>query len=462
MDEKKTLLTAHGSNGAGPVTTTHPIPRPWPAVGHLPYLAADNLGFFRTVCQGSTAPLVPIRMGTVLAYVVTSRTLAQDLLAKSYALFDSPALHPAARHMLGVSLPMITGEEHQDRRHLMQGHFTVRQIRQGCLESVRTSVRDELGTWPTGRVMDLQPSLSRLSFFVTTKALARLDFSPHQAQDFRSWTSTALHMVMCEAMLPPAASSGRMPTPIRARSRWAVSRMQRMVEGLLAPYLAGAKTPVPGSTMETMLTLRGSMGERKAAEAIRDDYLAMIVAGYDTTSGALGWFCHEVSRRPDIQDRLHRNEDGTYLGQVITEALRFHPPASLVTRFSDEPMRLEGFDIPAQTPLIMSINAFHHDPEIFERPDVFDPDRWAEGKGKEERQMLLPFGVGPRRCIGEHFAYLAMREILGAITRRWVLVPAGRRPVRRTRLRAVVQPRHLPMVLAEHRCPEALSAPGSP
>ncbi len=178
--------------------------------------------------------------------------------------------------------------------------------------------------------------------------------------------------------------------------------------------------------------------------------MVMMVAGYDTTAMTLSYVCYELAKNPDIQDRLREEVDEAYakkededcpaldyqdvqfleyLDQTINEALRLHPPAGAVTRCSAKDYTIPGTSkvVPKNSLILFPTLSIHLDPDNYPNPEKFDPDRFSkEGKAKRNPYRFLPFGHGPRSCVGMRFALLEAKLGLAALVRHFEIVPCDK------------------------------------
>ena len=166
------------------------------------------------------------------------------------------------------------------------------------------------------------------------------------------------------------------------------------------------------------------------AAAIRDELLVFMLAGHDTTATTLTYALWQLGRHRPIQDRVraevaalgHPNptpEDVprlTYTVQVLHEALRLCPPGAVISRTAVRDIEIDGYRVAAGTVLGFGIWAVQRDPALWPDPLRFDPNRFTPEQAKQrDRWQYLPFGAGPRSCIGDHFAMLEATLALATI-----------------------------------------------
>ncbi len=176
-------------------------------------------------------------------------------------------------------------------------------------------------------------------------------------------------------------------------------------------------------------------GDGMSDRQLRDEVLTLMVAGHETTSVLLSWLFYFLDRNPEVQERLEAEVDRVlsgrtptfedlphlrYTRQVIDETLRVRPAAYILTRWAQQADTVCGYHIPAQSALVLSPYITHHLAEFWPEPERFDPERFAPGKEAERpRYAYLPFGGGPRQCIGNSFALTEATLITAAIVQRF-------------------------------------------
>lgn len=194
---------------------------------------------------------------------------------------------------------------------------------------------------------------------------------------------------------------------------------------------------------------------------IRDNLLTLIVAGHETTALTISWALYLISMSPAVEARLlaeidsvfaGRGDDLTtaddlarlpYLEQVLNETLRLYPAAPVLLRVATEDDVICGEDISAGDPLLIAVYALHRHKTAWETPEAFDPDRFAPDRPRPDRFQFLPFGAGPRICIGAAFAMMEASLILVEILRKGRVRVADGADVR-TQMALTLRPRAFP------------------
>ena len=171
---------------------------------------------------------------------------------------------------------------------------------------------------------------------------------------------------------------------------------------------------------------------------LRDQLLTLLIAGHDTSTALLGWALYELGQHPAMQGRAQAEVRGAlgqqlltlenlrhlpYLEAVIKETLRHHPPIHICNRRIVRDVEFGGYRLPAGRRLLFSIYLTQHDPAVWAAPERFDPQRFYQPGAEAARPPLsyLPFGAGPRFCVGAAFAQLEVRAVLAYVLQRFDL-----------------------------------------
>lgn len=239
---------------------------------------------------------------------------------------------------------------------------------------------------------------------------------------------------------------------------------ERLIEGIMAPV----KTRIPFGKLDRALTARASLfelmrprvlaardrdpvglvghlahhrlpdGSHLDVDAVVGHLLLLFWAAYDTTASSLAWVIHVLAERPDwqsrIRDELSQGGDFTNgsgmpnLSAFLFEIERMYPSALFFPRIAVQEFELHGFVIPAGTPTFYSPYLSHRDPDAFDNPNAFDPERWLESRGERRAKQakLVGFGGGPRVCLGKSFAKLQLRIAVHEMLSRFQLEPDPR------------------------------------
>ena len=224
--------------------------------------------------------------------------------------------------------------------------------------------------------------------------------------------------------------------PFAARAR--VRRAGRALDVIVREVIAKkrerlAEGHVGDDLLSRLLAARDENGAAMDDVQLRDEAVTMILAGHETTANALSFALHLLAKNPAIATKLraeYARVVGTrtptlddlpklvYADAMFRETLRMYPPAYMIGRKPTKEIALGGHRIPTNAQILISAWALHRDARFFDHPEVFRPERWLEGLAERlPKNVYLPFGGGPRVCVGNHFAMMEgtlMLSILGA------------------------------------------------
>ncbi len=298
-----------------------------------------------------------------------------------------------------------------------------------------------------GGVVDIDAEVMTVALEVVGDSLFGHELGPVADRLARA-TLTALGEVVAMARMPLRLPTW-IPTPGNRRMAGALSELDAAVEAILAQRAAQG----PSNPPDMLDMLQASTLDRRE---IRDEIVTFLVAGHETVASALTWALVLLGAHPEVADRVAQEADdvlgasiprtgllpdGTAGAPVITmsllaqlrvaravvdEAMRLHPPAWLITRSTTAAMELSGAHIPAGSLLILSPWLVHRHPAAWKEPEEFRPDRFLAAEGASGlRNAYIPFGAGPRMCIGRDFAYAEAVLCLAMVCRAARLAPTG-------------------------------------
>jgi cytochrome P450 len=232
------------------------------------------------------------------------------------------------------------------------------------------------------------------------------------------------------------------PLPINRRFRDSQARLDAFIYDLMAARRADSAEH--NDLLTLLLEATGSDGRPLSDAMIRDEIMTMIVAGYETVATGLTWTWHLLAREPAAAAQLRAELAAVLAGRaptladlpqlpflrmVVEEAWRLYPPAWLITRRATAADEIGGAAIPAGAVMVISPYVLHHSAEYWPDPDRFDPSRFRDGAPPPSHCTFLPFGAGPRLCIGNRLAEMEAQLILATLVPHFAPAHATPRPV---------------------------------
>jgi cytochrome P450 len=427
-------------------------------LGNLRELREDRLGFVRRTdaeCDG----IIELRLLGRAAYYINSLELLDQVLIEKARSFDKSSL---IRYMLyplaGEGLFTSGGELWRRQRRTMAPIFQQREIA-GFAAGMVECARRGMSEWQDGQQIDMARETTRIAMSIVGRALFDADtFDEADALGGAltvalAWASsnagTPVPMLQglirrrlraVSRLLPPAnaarteAFADRLHGPVlfitpRARRLLAAvrlldERVARMIQERRASGLGRR------DLLTRLLTARDETDDAAMSDRqVRDEVLTLFVAGHETTAAALAWSLDLLVHHPEIQARAQAEVDAlgrppsvedlprlAYLGRVFKEALRLYPPVYLFGRETNCGVEIGGRHFARGTVFFVSPYALHHRSEWWPDPETFDPDRFSvEAEASRPRLSYIPFSIGPRVCIGNHFALMEGQLVLATL-----------------------------------------------
>ena len=395
--------------------------------------AVRNFHTGPAIVRDAAGPVAKIELGPrwlVQPFViVTSPQGAHDVLANSDGSFEKAgAIVDQYRGAWGLDLFSKARKEWLPRRKALQPLFTKKNV--ATFAGHMSAEADLLArNWSAGAEVDLDRECRRLTLQVLGRSVLGVDLGP-AADALAPAMTTVLKWITNRATRPVRAPAW-LPTPARRRMRRSRALIHHGISDAIARFRSDPTHDAP--LIRAMLGVTDSeTGKPLSENVIRDELAVFVGAGYDTTATTLAYTLWTLGRHPDIQNKvaaevqalgdrpLTMNDVASlpYTVQVLHEALRLCPPGAAVARESLRDTVVDGLQIEAGALAIVAIYALHRDPALWDEPETFDPGRFERDRMKTiDRWQYLPFGGGPRSCIGDHFAMLEATLGLATIIR---------------------------------------------
>ena len=425
------------SSGTGAVTG--PPPRnPMPLRRQLAVMRRFDSG--PEVLRATGGPVTRLGIGprwlVPPVVVATSPRAARDILSRSPEDMDRTSIHDEMRSLLGPNLFDMRYRNWKPRRRALQPVFTKQHVQRfgGHIAEIAEAVAHR---WLDGEHIDLDRESRRLTLGALGRSVLGLDLES-QTDAVADPVRTAITYIADRGANPFRAPRW-LPTPARRHARAASAALHRLAGEILHACRTDPDREAP--LVRALIAARDPETGQKLSDAeIRCELVVFMIAGHDTTSTTLTYALWALGHHHEIQDRV-RTEDIAlgerritpadvpqlgYTAAVLHEALRLCPPAPVVTRTATSDIDVAGYRIEAGTELVVGISALHRDPDLWDRPLIFDPDRFSPQLSVgRDRWQYLPFGGGPRSCIGDHFAMLEAILALATIIRDVEILSSG-------------------------------------
>lgn len=390
----------------------------------------DPLGLLERLATRGDA--VRLRVPGADAYLLNHPDLVQQVLVTEHKAFHKGPTIQAAKMLLGDSLLTSEGEHHLRQRRLIQPIFHHERIA-GYADAMVRRAEDAVAGWRDGAELDAHAEMASLTLAVVGETLFGTDVDEaSSATVTRALTET---LSMFDRVYSPVFRLLiRLPTPTMRRYRRIEADLNRVIGDLIAKRRAAGAT---GDDLLSLLLRADEDGAAMSDAQVRDEALTLFLAGHETTANALAWAWWLLSQHPDVEDRLHVEIDEALAGRspdvedlprlpytemVLSESIRLRPPAWAIGRRATQEVRIGDIAIPEGSIVVVSPWLLHHDARWWPEPEAFRPERWTPEAGAERpRFAYVPFGGGPRLCVGEPFARMEGVLLLATIAQRWRL-----------------------------------------
>src|SRR3954453_20172808 len=317
------------------------------------------------------------------------------------------------------SVILLDEQEHLSQRRLMLPAFHGEKMQQ--LSDLVTEVTErEVASWPTGSEVSLHPRLQGLTLEVILRAVFGLDPGPRLGA-LRAALTRILDFATRPMTLVPYLQK-----ELGGHSRWArFIALRRDADALVYEMMEerpSAADEGGDDVMAMLLAARHEDGSPMSSKELHDELMTLLVAGHETTASSLAFGLSMLARNPHVVGEL-RGEDDDYMQATIQEILRARPVLpNAAPRLVKKPIEVGGWHYePGPVCLIANSYLVHHDPEIYDEPYSFRPERFIEEP--PGTYTWIPFGGGRRRCLGASFALLEMKVVLREVLRRYDVRP---------------------------------------
>lgn len=362
-------------------------------------------------------------MGGLKKAVLTIDPLAvKHILQKHHKAYEKSAIvTDLLAKYTGNGLLTSTGDYWLRQRRLIQPGFHKRRI-ESLMSLMKTEVDLCMERWDvyasSTASFDVYKEMNRLTFRIVAKTLFSTSIEEHGLIRLSELISTQQEFIIKEVRQPYKRWWFQISGAIRKHLALAEESREVIRDVIVERRKLEEK---PDDLLTMLLESKyEDTGVGMDDEQLIDECLILFVAGHETSANALSWMIYLLGKYPEHQKMMPQKDAAmkeSLIRNIVLETLRLYPPAWVVDRISKEDDQVLNYFIPEGTLWIIYIRGMHRHPGYWSHPDQFIPDRWNDPELNKE--AFMPFGAGPRLCIGEHFAMMEMELILSEITRSW-------------------------------------------
>lgn len=360
-------------------------------------------------------------------YLISDSQMANHVLCGNQKNYLKGLGLTHAKALLGRGLLTSEGELWMNQRKLVQSVFHAKLIDQYS-EVINDEVDKILDKWHYQRgEINVFEEMTQLTLRILTRTLFNINLEDKNSLISRSFTVAVKEA--SQRMTNMLDLSGYLPTIRSFRFRSALRSLETLVYRLMEDRRSGSSERID------FLSLLVNSPAKLEKRLIRDEVMTMLLAGHETTSVALSWTVFLLSKHPEYQHKLRSEMSGVPAGNyeafralkfrypqmILNEAMRLYPPVWIIPRKARMRDEIGGFDIEPGSQVLICVYNIHRNPHSWRQPDLFEPERFDPDIHNHHVHSFMPFGLGPRTCIGKQFASLQGRILLAKLIDRFTL-----------------------------------------
>lgn len=407
-------------------------------------MQADQLGFLQKM-EREQGGVVSFKMLWFTMFCLSEPAVIREFLVKHAGdTHRDPFVTRTFRRFMGNGVFVAEGESWRRKRKLVQPAFHATRIR-SYAETMAEYTRDMVSDWHRGDLKVLDGELTQLTLRIIAKTMYDVDLLEQTATIGRLMKEI---LTVAEAQLgAPFLPPQWVPTPLNRRQARARGQIDALLRDIIDERRLSGRDH--GDLLSMLLDARDEAGNSMTERELLDECITLFVAGHETTAAALTWAWLLLAQHPDVAERLYAEVDRVLGGQpvtfeklrdlplldaVIKETLRLYPPAFSFGRTVLRPFQIGPHAFPKGAIVLISPFVTHRRPSLYAAPDEFRPERFLSQETQPDRYAYLPFGAGPRVCLGNMFAMMEAAVILATMVQHVRLERTDHAPVERDTL----------------------------
>jgi|SRR6056297_1111983 len=404
-----------------------PGPDGLPVVGNAVEFSRDTFGFFEQL-RNEYGQVASYDVFSTDACLIADPELIREILLDDHDIYQKGnLLTRSLGNAMGEGLPLTEGEQWERLRTHIQPVF-YRDRLDTYVPAMRATAAATIDGWSDGTVVDVSDVMTKTTIGVLGRTLFGVDVAdepiiPEASEAILARFDTS----RLRSFLPDYV-----PTPMNRRYKRKLDQLREFVDELSQER----RNHDPDERGDDLLSILVGLVETGDVswEELRDNMIAFLFAGHETTALGLTYTLLCLAQHPDEQARIRAEVDATCdgdivaadvpdlerTGRAIDEALRLYPPVYFFFREPTQDVDLSGYEIPEGTTLVLPPWVVQHDPTWWDEPETFRPERFA-GESDRPEYAYFPFGGGPRHCLGMRFARIEMQIVVASILRHYEL-----------------------------------------
>ncbi|SFT35974.1 Cytochrome P450 [Actinopolyspora lacussalsi subsp. righensis] len=399
--------------------------------GLLRKLVKDRLSLL-SEAAANYGDAVRLRVGPKTLYFFNHPEYAKHILADNSGNYTKGIGYIQARRALGDGLLTSDGALWRTQRKTVQPTFQHKRIAAQADAIVDEAARlvDRLRAHEGGGPVDVVREMTGFSLGVLGRTLLDTDLGAYKSigGSFEAVQNQAMFEMESMGLVPMWV-----PLPRQLRFRRARRDLRRIVEQLVVQRLADPRSDGDDALSRLIRSTERETDSAVGRRRLHDELTTLLLTGHETTASTLGWTFSLLDQHPEVASRLHTEavevlgdrlptyEDLhrlTYTSMVVQESIRLFPPVWILPRQSVSDDVIGGYHVPAGSDVLVCPYTLHRHPDFWESPNRFDPERFAsDNTADRPRYAHIPFGAGPRFCVGNHLGLMEATFVLAMVAR---------------------------------------------
>ncbi|MES2854959.1 MAG: cytochrome P450 [Bdellovibrionota bacterium] len=412
------------------VSALPPGPKGIPVFGSALPFANNSLDFLSNLLKFGDIASFKV-MGANYVVVHSPELIQQVLISHAKKYEKNIFLKKIWRPLLGDGLLSSDGETWKKARKLSNPSFTREQIA-AYTTAVEACARERIASWNVGEVKNIDTELVDLTLRVVISTLFGSDLNAATLNKLRDGFQVCTDYFNY-SIGPTAMLTAKIPTPQKSLFSRTVKDLRGMVRNLIEVRRRNIEGKV--DLLSSLIRSREEEWNDTTENELVDEVLTLIGGGHETTALALTFTFHLLAENPEWMEKVQREidvvlgnksmsevsvKDFVVMGKVFHESLRLYAPAPVIARNVVEEDQIGGFNIPKNTLVLVPIWAVQRNPQFYKDPTVFQPQRWDGDLAQTlPKTAYMPFGYGPRICIGSGFAMMEAMTIMAVILQKF-------------------------------------------
>ena len=394
-------------------------------------------------------PVVQINIVGKKYVILQDPDFIKHVLLDHQKIYSKFGITKILRLFFGEGLVTSNGEVWVKKRRLIQPAFHHQRIAHilDVINEETSSLIQFLHGLPSGSELDMSREMLKLNVAIVNRALfshncrEEMERMMKVLEDLTEYATKWMKRPIKIPICWPTSSNLRFHENCKQYDRLIFTMIDRR-----RTFRKNTTLPPHNDLLDMLLDDIDDDNQDNVNKKLRDDITTMFMAGHDTTAQTLSWIFYELARNETISQRLNQEalefikKDSiefddlsklNYTNQVIKEGMRYYPSISAIQRRPTKEEVFNGIKFKKSTHLLINIYGMHHHPDYWENPELFNPERFKpENEQQRPAFVYLPFGGGPRRCIGSNFATMVMQVVISRLNKDFRYeVPKGYKPV---------------------------------